>query len=78
MPDDRLLDDGLLTVPQAARLLASSRSTLYQLMTSGQLPFVKVGASRRISRRALLAYVERHTVGGQNLRKEVGALPDAG
>jgi len=39
---------GLLTVPVAARWLALSRSTLYNLMDRGDLAYVKIGRSRRI------------------------------
>jgi excisionase family DNA binding protein len=38
----------LLTVRDAARLLALSRSTLYNLMERGALAYVKIGRARRI------------------------------
>ncbi|MFK0045273.1 helix-turn-helix domain-containing protein [Streptomyces sp. NPDC090741] len=40
----------LCTVEFAAELLSLGRSTLYELMAAGELPFVKVGRARRIRR----------------------------
>ncbi len=37
-----------LTVPEAAARLALGRSTVYELVLSGELPSFKVGRSRRI------------------------------
>jgi excisionase family DNA binding protein len=49
-----LLQDGLLSINQAAEFLAVSRRTVYSLMESGQLAYTKIGALRRIPRRALI------------------------
>ena len=38
----------LATVPEVARYLVVSRSKVYQLMESDQLPYVKLGRCRRI------------------------------
>ncbi|MEX0702297.1 MAG: helix-turn-helix domain-containing protein [Planctomycetales bacterium] len=38
----------LLTVREAAHRLALGRSTLYNLMDRGALPYVKIGRARRI------------------------------
>jgi excisionase family DNA binding protein len=43
----------LLTAEQAADALNVSRGRVYELIASGQLKSVKLGKSRRISRRAL-------------------------
>lgn len=43
----------LLTAEQAADALSVSRGRVYELIASGQLKSVKLGKSRRISRRAL-------------------------
>ncbi|MFE2129823.1 helix-turn-helix domain-containing protein [Streptomyces amritsarensis] len=40
----------LCTVAMAAELLSLGRSTVYELMAAGELPFVKVGRARRIRR----------------------------
>jgi excisionase family DNA binding protein len=56
--------DGLLTIVDAARLLAVSRSYLYQVMDRGELPHVKLGRARRIPRRALLEFAASRLRGG--------------
>jgi excisionase family DNA binding protein len=46
-------EEGLATVPEAARFMAISRSGVYVLMTRGVLPYSKIGKSRRIPWAAL-------------------------
>ena len=48
-----LTNELLLTVPEAARRLAVSRSTIYKLIRNGQLLSVKVAGARRIPTIAL-------------------------
>ena len=60
----KLLEDGLLTVAEAATFLRLSRSTLYGLMERGDLPFVCIGRTRRIPRRAVLYLAARCLKGG--------------
>jgi excisionase family DNA binding protein len=43
---------------EAAIMLAISRSKLYEMMLSGELPFVTIGSMKRIPLRALEALVE--------------------
>ena len=62
-----LVEDGLVTVAEAAAFLRLSRSNLYTLMERGELPFVKLGRSRRIPRRALVELAARGLRGGTNL-----------
>ena len=62
---------GLCCVKEAARFLGLSRSTVYALMEQGQLPFVKLGRSRRIPRRALTTLAEAHLQGGHNLTEAI-------
>jgi excisionase family DNA binding protein len=38
----------LLTVPEAGRALAISRSKMYDLLNSGHLPSIHIGRSRRV------------------------------
>jgi excisionase family DNA binding protein len=47
----------LLTVPEAAKALAISRSKLYELLASGALRSVRIDGSRRIPLNALNDYV---------------------
>jgi excisionase family DNA binding protein len=49
----------LLTVRQAADLVGVGRTTMYKLMSAGELPSVHVGASRRVPLASLYDYVER-------------------
>jgi excisionase family DNA binding protein len=48
----------LYRVNEAAETLGISRSQLYELMTTGQLDSVKVGALRRIPADALQRFVD--------------------
>ena len=61
-PDDDVLRSRiqlLLTPEQAATSLAIGRTTVYELMRSGALESVRIGASRRVPVIALEEYVER-------------------
>ena len=51
-------------VVEAARLLRYSRATVYQMLSSGELPSTRHGVSRRIPVVALRAWVEAHTEHG--------------
>ena len=47
----------LFTVDETARLLSMSRHRVFDLIRDGTIRSVKVGASRRVSARALFDYV---------------------
>lgn len=47
----------LLTVPEAARALAISRSKVYELLAAGVLASVRIDGSRRIPVSALDSYI---------------------
>ena len=49
----------LLTVPEAAKALAISRSKRYELLASGTIASVRIDGSRRIPLTALEEYVSR-------------------
>ena len=51
---EQLVSDGMVNVEEAARFLGLSRSSIYGLMESGQLPYAKFGKARRIPRKALI------------------------
>lgn len=53
------------TVPQVSEVLAISRSKIYQMMDAGELPFVKLGGSRRIRWSDVDELIRRSTVGGE-------------
>jgi len=44
---------------EAAQIIRQSRTAVYELMASGEIESIKIGRSRRISRRALEKYVAR-------------------
>jgi excisionase family DNA binding protein len=60
-----LVADGLLTVKECAEFLHLSRSKIYELMDAGELCFAKLGRSRRIPRRAVIALAAREIRGGR-------------
>jgi excisionase family DNA binding protein len=47
----------LVRVEEAARILSLSRSTIYEMLDSGELPSVRRGAARRIPVAALHAWI---------------------
>lgn len=64
----RPADPICVRVADAVRLTGISRSRLYELMKSGDIEVVKVGASTLIPYDGLRAFVERH-------RRETPRLP---
>ena len=56
-------DVRLLTIDEAGDRLSLSRPSVYRLMENGELPFVRIGRSRRIALSAVAALVTRNTVG---------------
>ena len=54
-----MTDQLLLTPVEAARALGIGRSKLYELLQTGILESVHIGASRRIPTEAVLALVDR-------------------
>lgn len=49
----------LLTVREAAEVLGISRTAIYLLLQRGEIPSVKIGRSRRITRQEIERYVSR-------------------
>ncbi len=49
----------LYTPVEAAKTLSISRSTLYLLLTRGDLASIRIGGSRRIPATALADYIQR-------------------
>lgn len=49
----------LVRVEEAARILSLSRSTIYEMLDSGELPSVRRGVARRIPVTALHAWIAR-------------------
>jgi excisionase family DNA binding protein len=57
-----MLDEGLVTVKEAARILGLSRSKVYGLLQQQELPFCKFGKSCRLPKKSLVCYLERNLV----------------
>jgi len=50
-----VVEDGMLSIAEAVRHSGLGRSSLYELMQGGTLPFAKIQGRRLIPRRALNA-----------------------
>lgn len=57
-----LVRGGVMRIAEACRFAGVGRSYLYEAMARGELPFLKIGAARRIPRRALEEWLARHVV----------------
>jgi excisionase family DNA binding protein len=56
---EHLAQEGLCSIQEACEFLSIKKSSLYNLMKRGELPFVFVGSNRRIPRRALIEFTEK-------------------
>ena len=61
---ENLVEDGLVSLTNAMAFLSVGRSTLYELMDKGFLPYAKIGRSRRIPKRALIQLAQATLKGG--------------
>lgn len=52
----------LVTVVQASEIVGLSRSKLYELLASRELPSVRIGRARRIDLRDLERFIDGHRV----------------
>jgi excisionase family DNA binding protein len=59
----------LLTIPQAAAVLAVGRTTVYELIAAGDLEAVHIGRSARVPVAAVEDYVERQRRGRVTVRR---------
>jgi len=60
---DRAGPATLLTLGEVADALRCARSTVYELMSSGELPYLKIRGLRRIEAGELEEFIERHRIG---------------
>jgi excisionase family DNA binding protein len=63
-PTQKAEEPMLFSVRQIAGRLSLSRSSLYNMMDQGRLPYVKLGRSRRIQWDDVIRLIETNTVGG--------------
>ena len=60
MNESFIIDDQLLVTPEeAARRLSVGRTTIYELMSSGELKSVNIGRCRRVPVSSLSSFVSR-------------------
>ena len=61
MPNERRVTEPLLLrVDEVARALALGRSKVYELIASGELPSITIGAARRVPAEALGRWIAEH------------------
>ena len=51
-----MVQDGMVTLQEAQDFLRISRQTLWRLTKAGQLPYVRIGRTRRIPKQALVEF----------------------
>jgi excisionase family DNA binding protein len=51
----------LLHVAEVAIILGMGRSKVYEMVSAGALPVVKIGTAVRVPKKALLEWIEKHT-----------------
>jgi len=59
----KLVEAGLARIDEGCRFLGISRAKLYEIMDRGELPYVKIGRSRRLPRQALKEFAARRLIG---------------
>lgn len=62
----------LVNVKAAADILSLGRTTVYQLMASGQLRSIKIGSARRIPMQAIREWVTANTPPNNTEEKDHG------
>ena len=55
----------VLTIQQAAEMLAVSKSTLYRLINNGEIETIRIGSLQRIRPSALDRYLDRNERDGR-------------
>lgn len=65
----------LLTVREVAFVLGCGRTLVYDLISSRQLPVVKVGRLTRVPRAAVDTFVSRHLTTGSSIALQTPGAP---
>lgn len=56
----------LFSVPQVAKLIGFSRTKTYELIQVGRIPSIVVEGRTRVTRKALDAWIDRHSTSGSS------------
>lgn len=64
-------DTRLITIVEAAQIIGLSRSKLYELLASRELPSVRIGRARRIDIADLERFIDVHRIPGRIGRSEL-------
>ena len=64
MPGGFVTEPLLLRVDEVARALALGRTKVYELIASGELPSITIGAARRVPAEALGRWIAEHVAAG--------------
>lgn len=67
-------DLGLLTVPEAARMLRISRNLAYELVARNEIPAVRLGRVIRVPKHGLTAWLDRQIDGDPDRPGRISAL----
>ncbi len=76
MDKDRVPPQLLVKVEEAARLCRISRSRMYELMATGEVPSLSIGRSRRIPLDGLRAWIEVQTGPAGKTTEPLAAEPE--
>lgn len=68
----------LITIVQAAEIVGLSRSKLYELLASRQLPSVRIGRARRIDLRDLERFIDGHRIPKREAVAPASTVPSDG
>jgi excisionase family DNA binding protein len=60
---DGMAENRLLKVMEVLPLIGLSRSKVYEMTRTGELPTVRIGRSVRVPTAGLMAWIERNTLG---------------
>jgi excisionase family DNA binding protein len=53
---------GLLTAPELVPLLGMSRTTVYQMVAEGRIPYIRIGSMVRFDPHAIAEWLRKHSV----------------
>ncbi|MEG3146749.1 helix-turn-helix domain-containing protein [Sphingomonas sp. RT2P30] len=73
----RLVEPIAVRIPEACRMIGIGRSKLYELITSGDIETIKIGASRLVLVASLTKFVDEKR-GTRSLKAALWATPSAG